>query len=99
MLRVTFIRMLSWVFAIIGLAIPIAILLAKALSPTGFSPGWIFYVWPSYFILGGMSGEIDSVTVMYLIVAVLINVALYAYIGNLLARLFKVRSAPTSIKF
>jgi hypothetical protein len=92
------IKTVTWVFAAIGLAIPIAILLAKAFSPTGFSSAWIFYVWPSYFILGGVSGEVDAVTIIYLIVSILINVALYMYIGYVLARLLPESSAPKSNK-
>lgn len=75
-------------FAAIGLAVPILVIVAKALSPAGFSPIWIYYVWPSYFILGGMAGRIDLVTVAYLAGSILLNVLLYAYVGYVLGRLF-----------
>lgn len=83
------VKRFTLVFAVIGLVVPLAILLAKALSSTGFSPMWIFYVWPSYFILGGMAGEIDALSIAYLIVSILLNVALYAYVGSIVARLFR----------
>ena len=92
------VKTFALVFAVIGLVVPLAILLAKALSAMGFSPIWIFYVWPSYFILGGMAGEIDAVTILYLVVSILINVVLYAYIGSVVARLFRVNSGPTPTK-
>jgi hypothetical protein len=79
----------AFVFAVVGLAVPLTILLAKAYSASGFSPIWIYYVWPTYFILGGMAGEIDAVTVAYLIAAILLNVALYAYIGSIIGRLLR----------
>jgi hypothetical protein len=84
------------VFSVIGLVVPLAILLAKALNSTGFSPMWIFYVWPSYFILGGMAGEIDALTIAYLIASILLNVALYAYVGSIIGRLFRENPGPTT---
>jgi hypothetical protein len=90
------VKRFTLVFAVIGLVVPLAILLAKALSSTGFSPMWIFYVWPSYFILGGMAGGIDALTIAYLIVSILLNVALYAYVGSIVARLFRVSPGPTT---
>lgn len=92
------IKRFTLVFSVIGLVVPLAILLAKALSSTGFSPMWIFYVWPSYFILGGMAGQIDALTIVYLIVSILLNVALYAYVGSIVARFFPVSSGSTTDK-
>ena len=76
-------------FAVIGLMVPFGILFAKTLTQAGFSPVWIFYVWPSYFILGGMAGGIDAVTIAYLIVSILLNVGVYAYLGSIIGRLFR----------
>lgn len=84
------------VFAVIGLLVPLAILLAKALSSTGFGPIWIVYVWPSYFVLGGMAGEIDALTMADLIVSISLNVALYAYLGSIVGRLSRANPAPTT---
>ena len=83
-------------FAVIGLMVPLGILLAKTLSSGGFSPAWIFYVWPSYFILAGMAGTIDAVTITYLAVSVLLNVAIYAYLGSIVGRFFRVNPRATT---
>ena len=69
-----------------GLAVPLSILAVKLVSDTGFSPAWVYYVWPSYFVLGGLAGEVDTVVVAYVLASILLNVVLYAYIGILLAR-------------
>jgi hypothetical protein len=79
-------------FAAIGLLIPVAILLAKMLGPHGFSPDWILYIWPSYFILGGLAGEFGVVVGTYVVVSIFLNIVLYAYVGSTGARLF-IRSA------
>jgi hypothetical protein len=92
------VKKFALVFAVIGLVVPLGILLAKTFSSTGFSPVWILYVWPTYFILGGLAGEIDAVTVVYLIVSVLVNAMLYAYVGTIVARLFHSNSGSTASK-
>jgi hypothetical protein len=85
-------RIFALAFAILGLILPILVLLAKAFTSAGFSPSWILYIWPSYFILGGLAGEIDAVTIGYVIISILLNVVLYAYAGSLVARLFNGRT-------
>jgi hypothetical protein len=66
------------IFGLIGLGIPLAILLAKATITGGFSSAWIYFVWPSYFILGGLSGTTDTTVLVYLAASIAINVGLYA---------------------
>ena len=85
-------RTFTLAFAILGLIFPILVLLAKAFASTGFSPSWILYIWPSYFILGGLAGEIDAATIGYVIISILLNAVLYAYVGSLVARIFNVRT-------
>lgn len=79
------------VFAVIGLLVPLSILVAKSVISTGFSPSWIHYLWPSYFILGGLAGEVDAVTVLYVAVSILLNVVLYAYVGTVVGRIINGR--------
>ena len=78
----TSVRKCALGFAICGLIIPILILLAKAFSAAGFSPVWIFYVWPSYFMLGGLAGPVDATTITYVVVSILVNVLLFGIVGG-----------------
>lgn len=87
-------RSFALVFGVVGLLVPLAILAAKNMSATGFSPSWIYYAWPSYFILGGLAGAVDYVTVVYLSVSILLNMALYAYIGFVLGRILRNAKRP-----
>ncbi|MGH9931878.1 MAG: hypothetical protein ACREA9_21985 [Pyrinomonadaceae bacterium] len=89
-------KKMTLIFGILGILVPVVVLVAKTTSPSGFSPSWIFYVWPSYFILGGMAGKIDALTIAYLIVSILLNAALYAYVGSVVARLFRANQGPTT---
>lgn len=85
------------IFGAIGLGVPITILLVKTLSPSGFSPAWIVYIWPSFFLLGGLSGKVDGITIAYLVVSVLINVAVYAYVGIIIGRIWHRHSSAKGV--
>jgi len=80
------IRLTTLVFAAIGLLGPISILVAKSAISGGFDPVWIYYAWPSYFLLGGLAGDVDALVIAYVIVSILLNVALYGYVGSILGR-------------
>jgi len=87
-------RTFALVFATIGIAVPICVLALRSVSAEGFSSAWIFVVWPSYFILGGLSGTVDAVVVAHVVISILINAILYAYVGSVIARLIGARAKP-----
>ena len=80
-------RTLTLLFAFLGLLVPLAILAVKQLSAAGFSPQWIYFAWPTYFILGGLSGQVDATAITFLIVSIVLNIAIYAYVGSIFGRL------------
>ena len=82
------------VFGVIGAVVPVILLVARNVDfGKDFADAIMLWVWPSYLILGGLSGPLDGVVIAYLIVSIVINIGLYAYVGVLIARLFESRQS------
>jgi len=80
-------RSMTVLFAFFGLAVPSFILAAKQLSTVGFDPLWIYFVWPTFFILGGLAGKVDAAVIAFFALAIVLNVVIYAYVGSVVGRL------------
>lgn len=73
--------------AVIGIGIPIAIMTADSLSPKGWWPDWILWVWPSSYMLMATAGKKELWDYFVIGLSIVINGALYAYIASLIYRL------------
>lgn len=81
--------MVALILGAIGVLLPALLLAVDAASAHGWWPKWILYVWPTSYMLGATSGEKDVGGYLVVAAAIVINGALYAYVGSVGARLFR----------
>ena len=84
-------------FAVLGVLVPIGLLVADHMSPHGWWPGWIKYVWPTDFMLGATGAIVDRVWFEIAAVSISINAALYVIVGTSLIALGRKLLAPRSL--
>lgn len=82
-------RRAALILGAIGVLLPMILLAVDAASAQGWWPKWILYVWPTSYMLGATSGEKDIGGYLIIAAAIAINGALYAYVGSVVARLFR----------
>ncbi len=71
---------------LIGLAVPILILTIDALSPRGWWPDWVWWVWPSAYMLIATAGKLMTSDYVIIGISIAVNVAIYSCVGLVLAR-------------
>ena len=71
-------------FAVLGILGPIALLVADHMSPHGWWPEWIAYVWPTDYMLGATSAVVDSFWYEVAALSIVLNAILYAVVGTIL---------------
>ena len=72
--------------ALIGIAIPLAIMSADSLSSAGWWPDWVLWVWPSSYMLMATAGKKELWDYFVIALSVAVNVALYSYLAGLAIR-------------
>lgn len=83
-------------FAALGIAGPIALLVADHMSPHGWWPGWIKYVWPTDYMLGATSAIVDRFWFEVAALSIALNAILYAVAGAILVAVWRRLFSPGS---
>ena len=66
---------------LVGALVPLTISMIDRLSSGGWWPDWIFYVWPTNYMMGATSAIIDGFWYEMLALSAAVNALLYAFIG------------------
>ena len=70
----------------VGVLLPAVVLIVDRLAPHGWWPRWVFYVWPTSYMLGANSAFTPTVANVITAVSVGINALIYALYGLLAFR-------------
>lgn len=76
-------------FAVLGVLGPIGLLVADRMSPHGWWPDWIKYIWPTDYMLGATGAIVDHVWFEIAAVSMALNAALYAVVGAILVAVWR----------
>jgi hypothetical protein len=68
-------------FSCIGIVVPIAFLVIDRVSPHGWSPSWIRYLWPTDYMLIATNAVVDVYFYKILTISIGSNAFLYGCIG------------------
>jgi hypothetical protein len=71
-------------FAILGILVPIVLLVADHMSPHGWWPDWIEYVWLTDYMLGATSAVVDRFWFEIAALSITLNAIIYAIAGAIL---------------
>jgi ABC-type glycerol-3-phosphate transport system permease component len=72
------------VFGIVGVLLPAIVLIIDRLSPHGWWPRWVFYVWPTSYMLLANEALVNTRTGTVTLVSVVLNSLIYALVGFVL---------------
>lgn len=75
---------ISVVFAALGILGPIVLLVADHMSPHGWWPDWIKFVWPTDYMLGATSAIVNSFWFQVAALSIALNAIIYAVVGAIL---------------
>lgn len=76
----------AW-FAAVGLLLPAVVITIDRLSPHGWWPRWVHYVWPTSYMLLANEALVNARTNTVVVVAVILNSLIYALVGAVLCSL------------
>jgi hypothetical protein len=68
-------------FALVGVLLPAVVMSVDRLSPHGWWPQWLIYVWPTSYMLIANSAFTNTTAHIITIVAVVIDALIYALVG------------------
>jgi ABC-type multidrug transport system permease subunit len=68
-------------FAICGVLVPIAMLAVDHISPHGWWPDWVNYVWPTDYMLGATSAIVNRFWFEIAALSIALNAIIYGIAG------------------
>lgn len=75
----------SALFGLVGVLLPVVVMSIDRLSPHGWWPRWVFYVWPtSYMLIANEVVAKNSHASTVTVISVILNSFIYALIGFIL---------------
>ena len=75
--------------ALLGAAIPVAVLVSDYFSPGGYWREWIPYVWPTSYMLIATSAIRNAYFLEVAAISAAVNAALYAFLAVMLVALYR----------
>jgi hypothetical protein len=79
-------RTVGYAFGVFGFLFPVFMLVTDRLSPHGWWPGWVRYVWPTSYMLMANEALVNARTYTVTGISLLSNALLYALVGWALYR-------------
>jgi len=71
-------------FGFIGVLLPAGVMSVDRWSPHGWFPGWVFYIWPTAYMLIPNSAVMNAQAYAIIIISVILNALIYALVGSVL---------------
>ena len=77
------------IFWFFGILLPAAVMTADRMSPHGWFPGWVFYIWPTAYMLIPNSAIMNANAYTIIVFLAVLNSLIYALVGFVLCKGFR----------